>query len=120
MPLTMAAFVVGGLSLIGVPPTTGFISKWVLIEAALESGQWYIAVPIVFGSLLAVAYVWKLVEAAYFEDAPEGAAPVSEAPLSMLVPTWILILANVYFGIDTSLTLGVAEKAAMALFGGAP
>ena len=120
MPLTMAAFVVGGLSLIGVPPTTGFISKWVLIEAALEAGQWYIAVPIVFGSLLAVAYVWKLVEAAYFEDAPEGAAPVSEAPLSMLVPTWILILANVYFGIDTSLTLGVAEKAAVALFGGAP
>lgn len=120
MPLTMAAFVAGGLSLIGVPLTTGFISKWVLVEAALEAGQWYIAVLIVFSSLLAIAYVWKVVEAAYFEDGTAGAAPVSEAPLSMLVPTWILILANVYFGIDTSLTLGVAEKAAMALFGGAP
>lgn len=120
MPLTMAAFVVGGLSLIGVPLTTGFISKWILVQASLESGQWYIAALIVFSSILAIAYVWRVVEAAYFQEAPEGSTPVSEAPLSMLVPTWILILANVYFGIDTSLTLGVAGRAAVALFGATP
>ncbi|MBT6800392.1 MAG: monovalent cation/H+ antiporter subunit D family protein, partial [Rhodospirillales bacterium] len=44
MPWTMAAFVVGGLSLIGVPLTVGFISKWYLIVAALEAGYWPIAV----------------------------------------------------------------------------
>lgn len=118
MPLTMAAFVTGGLSLIGVPLTAGFISKWVLIQAALEAGWWPIAVLVVAASLIAVIYVWRVVEAAYFQEPPEGAAKISEAPLGMLIPTWILIGANVYFGIDTSLSIGVAERAAQALLGG--
>jgi multicomponent Na+:H+ antiporter subunit D len=119
MPWTMAAFVIGGLSLIGVPLTTGFISKWVLIQATLETGQWYFAVLILASSLLALVYVWRVVEAAYFRPAPEGAAQVAEAPLAILVPTWLLILANIYFGVDTSLTLGVAGRAAQTLLGGA-
>ncbi len=119
MPWTMAAFVIGGLSLIGVPATTGFISKWVLVQATLERGQWFFAVLILASSLLALVYVWRVVEAAYFRPAPEGAAEVSEAPLAMLIPTWLLILANVYFGVDTSLTLGVARRGAETLLGGA-
>jgi multicomponent Na+:H+ antiporter subunit D len=119
MPWTMAAFVIGGLSLIGGPLTTGFISKWVLVQATLERGQWYFAVLILASSLLALVYVWRVVEAAYFRPVPEGAAEVSEAPLAILVPTWLLILANIYFGVDTSLTLGVARRAAQTLLGGA-
>ena len=119
MPWTMAAFVIGGLSLIGVPLTTGFISKWVLIQATLERGQWFFAVLILVSSLLALVYVWRVVEAAYFRPVPEGAAEVSEAPLAILVPTWLLILANIYFGVDTSVTLGVARRAAQTLLGGA-
>ncbi len=120
MPWTMAAFVIGGLSLIGVPLTTGFISKWILVQAALESGFWWAAVLVLFSSLLAIAYVWRVVEAAYFQPRPEGAAAVGEAPLAMLVPTWILILANFYFGVDTSVTVDVAFKAAETLVGAAP
>ncbi len=120
MPWTMAAFVLGGLSLIGVPLTTGFISKWILVQAALEDGLWWAAVLIVFSSLLAVAYVWRVVEAAYFQPRPEAAIPAGEAPLAMLIPTWILILANFYFGVDTSVTVGVAGQAAEALVGAAP
>ena len=44
-------------------------------------------------------------------------AEVAEAPLSMLIPTWVLIGASIYFGIHTSLTLGVAERAARFLLG---
>ncbi len=120
MPWTTAAFVIGGLSLIGVPLTTGFISKWILVQAALEDGFWWAAVLVVFSSLLAVAYVWRVVEAAYFQPRPEAAIPVGEAPLAMLIPTWILILANFYFGVDTSVTVGVARQAAEALVGAAP
>jgi len=120
MPWTMAAFVIGGLSLIGVPLTTGFISKWILVQAALEDGIWWAAVLVVFSSLLAVAYVWRVVEAAYFQPRPEAAIPVGEAPLAMLIPTWILILANLYFGVDTSVTVGVARQAAEALVGAVP
>ena len=120
MPLTMAAFVIGGLSLIGVPLTTGFISKWVLVQGALEAGLIYAAVLIVLSSLLAIAYVWRVVEIAYFQEPSEKVAKLREAPLFLLVPTWVLILANLYFGIDTSVTLGVAGQAAQSLLGGAP
>ena len=54
MPLAMAAFFIAGLSLIGVPLTVGFVSKWYLIQAALENGWWPIAILIVISSLLAV------------------------------------------------------------------
>ena len=118
MPLTMAAFVVGGLSLIGVPGTVGFVSKWFLVLGALDKGLYLVAFFILASSLLAVVYVWRVVEIMYFR---ESAVPVErdEAPLSMLVPTWILIGGTVYFGLNTELTAGVAHTAAQFLLGGA-
>ena len=117
MPWTMAAFVGGGLSLIGIPLTAGFISKWYLILAVLEKGWWYLAVLIVASSLIAIIYLWRVIEAAYFREPPDDLKEVSEAPLNLLVPAWILVLANFYFGIDTSISVGVAEIAAKALMG---
>jgi len=116
MPWTMAAFVVGGLSLIGVPLTVGFVSKWYLVQAALEQGMWPVAGVVLLGSLLALMYVWKVVEVAYFREAdPE--LGISEAPLSLLAPTWLLVLGNLYFGINASDSVGVATRAAEILLG---
>ena len=115
MPLTMFAFVIAGLSLIGVPLTAGFISKWYLLTALFEMGWWPLAVLVLASSLLAVVYVWKVVEAAYFQPAPAGAAKASEAPFAMLMPIWLLTAANVYFGIDTRLPVGLANDAAQWL-----
>jgi multicomponent Na+:H+ antiporter subunit D len=117
MPLTTFAWVLGGLGLIGVPVTAGFVSKWYLIEAALERGWWPVAALVPASSLLAVAYVWRMVEAAYFEPRPEGAPALREAPASMLLTTWLLIGASLYFGVWTSLPAGVARRAAEALLG---
>jgi multicomponent Na+:H+ antiporter subunit D len=117
MPWTMAAIVAGGLSLIGVPATVGFVSKWYLIQAALEHEMWGLAALILLSSLLAVIYVWRLVEVAYFRSAPAD-APAGEAPLAMLLPTWLLVLANIWFGIDTRLSAGTALEAAARLLGG--
>jgi len=114
MPWTMAAFVAGGLSLIGVPLTVGFISKWYLIQAALEQGLWPVAAVVLVGSLLAVVYIWKVVEVAYFRDVDPDAG-ITEAPLSLLIPTWALVVANFWFGIDASATVGVAQRAAELL-----
>jgi len=114
MPWTMAAFVVAGVSLIGVPMTVGFISKWYLILAAIQSGWWPVAALVLITSLMAVIYIWRVVEAAYFHPAPEGST-VREAPLMLLIPTWTLVLANLYFGIDASLTIEVAGRAAASL-----
>ncbi len=118
MPLTMAAFVVGGLGLIGMPLTAGFISKWYLVLAALEHGYAgiVIVITILVGSLLAVAYIWRIVEAAYFQE-PEN-EPQGEAPMALLIPTWILALATIYFGLDTRLSVEGATRAAESLIGG--
>ncbi len=117
MPFTGAAVVVAGLSLIGVPGTAGFISKWVLVEAAFDNGLWWMALAIMASSLLAVIYVWRVVEALYLQ-APNPDAVHKEAPLMMIVPIWIMAGATVWFGFDTSLTLGAAETAATALLNG--
>ena len=119
MPWTMAAFVLGGLSLIGVPATVGFISKWYLVLAAVEGGHWIVAGFILLGSLMAVVYVWKVVEAAYFQEYA-GELGVTEAPLSLLIPTWTLVVANIYFGLNATLTAGVATRAAELLLGVTP
>ncbi len=120
MPWTFGAIVIGGLSLIGVPGTAGFISKWYLVVAALEQQAWISVAVILSGSLLAVVYVGKLIEALYFKPVSDAGKAVSEAPILLLLPTWALVLANVYFGLDTDLTVGVAEKAAAVLWGMQP
>lgn len=120
MPWTMAAFVVGGLSIIGVPLTAGFISKWYLILGTLENGWWPLTGAILIASLLAVIYIWRVVEVAYFRERPEGAPDVKEAPLSLLLPTWVLAAANIYFGVQTDFTVSFAKGAAASLLGGAP
>ncbi len=117
MPITMAAFVIGGMSLIGVPGTVGFVSKWYLVTGALDRGWTSVAVLILLSSLLAVVYVWRVVELAYFR-APTHDKPLRDPGLSMLVPTLILIGGTLVFGFQTELTAGVAKAAAAQLLGG--
>lgn len=119
MPWTMATFVIGGLALIGIPGTVGFISKWYLVRAALEQQRWLVAFLIVASSLLAVAYVWRVLEVAYFHPRADDDPEVAEVSISMLVPAWLLIGATVYFGLQTDLTVGIAEAAARQLLGSA-
>jgi multicomponent Na+:H+ antiporter subunit D len=117
MPWTMAAFVIGGFSLIGVPGTAGFISKWYLILAVLDRG-WLgvvLVLAIVAGSLLAVVYVWRVIEAAWFRSPPTDGAATHEAPLGLLAVTWAAALANIYFGIFTEVPLALSSMAAEGL-----
>jgi multicomponent Na+:H+ antiporter subunit D len=119
MPWTMAAFVIGGLSLVGMPLTVGFISKWYLVLGALEQGWWPVAAAVLLASLLTLVYVWRVVDAAWLRaPAAQRQTVATEAPTGMLLPLWALILANLYFGIDTSLSVGVAMQAADWLLGG--
>ncbi|MEE9387868.1 MAG: monovalent cation/H+ antiporter subunit D family protein [Paracoccaceae bacterium] len=117
MPFTSFAIVLAGLSLIGIPGTAGFISKWVLVQAALEKGWWPIAMLVVGSSLLAVIYVWRVVETLYMKPRAKDAVR-GEAPLSMLIPVWIMALATIYFGLNTELTLTTARLAADGLLAG--
>ena len=114
MPWTMAAFVLAGLSLIGVPGTAGFISKWYLITALFDQGALGIALVavIVISSLMAVAYIWRFVEIAYFQAPKDNQSIIREAPLELLVVTWCAALANLYFGLSSELPLSLSTTAA--------
>ena len=95
----------------------GFVSKWYLVMGALENGLWPVAVLILLSSLLALVYIWRVVEVAYFRQAPEEAPEISEAPASLLVPIWALVGGTVFFGVFTSLSVGLASAAARMLLG---
>ena len=120
MPLTFLAIALGGFSLIGLPLTVGFISKWYLVLAAIEGGGWILAALILASSLLAVIYVWRIVEMGYMRPRPPGAIVVEEAPWTFLLPIWILVGANLYFGVNAELTAGIASRAATMLIEVAP
>lgn len=117
MPLTTAAFVILGAGLVGVPLTAGFISKWYLISAALDNGSVVIAALLIASSLMAVVYIGKIIDVAYFKPAPVQHQDIAEAPNSILIPCWIFALLSIYFGIETNLTAGVAGRVAEALLG---
>jgi len=117
MPFTSAAFVIGGLSLIGVPGSVGFVSKWYLVIGALERDFLFVAGLILLSSLLAVVYIWRVIEV-LFVQASDSEKVASEAPVSMLVPAWILIGSSIYFGIKASWSAEIAKAAANWLMGG--
>jgi multicomponent Na+:H+ antiporter subunit D len=120
MPWTAGAAAIAGLSLIGIPLTAGFTGKWQLASTALAAGDWLVLAAIVGSSLLTVAYVWRLFEAALFGTPDTSRQPPREAPWALLVPLWLLALANLWFGVSTSLSLDLARRAALALTGGLP
>ncbi len=119
MPLTAFGLVIAGLSLIGVPGTAGFISKWYLITGALERGMWWVVAVVVVSSIIAFAYVWRVVEAAYWRPPPVAAESYGEAPAGMLVAALGMVALCVYFGFETSFSIGGAREAAHLLLGSA-
>ena len=120
MPLTMAGFVIAGLSLVGVPLTVGFVSKWYLLRAAIEAGSWAAACVIVVASVLALLYVGRVAEVAYLRAPRPGSVQerAHDGPLGSLVALWLLVAASVFFGLHTDLSVGVAQRIAAALLGG--
>jgi multicomponent Na+:H+ antiporter subunit D len=108
MPWTMAAFTVGALSLIGVPPAAGFVSKWFIISGALQAGHHVAVAVFVASTLLNAAYFLPIVHAAFFRRGPEGPhAAHGEAPWPMVVALTITAGATLglFFAADLPLAL---------------
>ena len=122
MPIVMGMFVIGGMNLIGIPLTSGFISKWFLIKAAMEKDLWIVALATLVSSLLAFVYILRVVEVAYFQE-PDAETllkdeSIAKTPLSMLVPTAVMAVATIVFGVYPTLPVTVAQQAAEMLLGG--
>lgn len=117
-PFATILFFVGGLGLIGVPGTLGFVSKWQLVSAAIENGQTYIAFAILASSLLAIAYVWRVFETLYF---PKETHTTDEKPKRLIIPlprggvqvaATIFLGATIVFGILGHIPSRFAHEAA--------
>lgn len=117
MPLTMFGIVLAGFSMLGVPGTVGFVSKWYLSIGALENGWWWVVALLMLSSLLVLAYIGRVIEVAFFRERPAGAPLLKEPPKSMLMTSWVFVLACIYLGIDTSFTVGVAQQIVSVLLG---
>jgi multicomponent Na+:H+ antiporter subunit D len=127
MPFTMGAFAVAALSMVGLPPTAGFFSKWYLVLGAVDAGQWIFVAVILVSSLLNAVYFFRVLERSYLnrggEEIVDRGAPQpafegggvdshppeqnrprwKEAPLGMLAATIILALFVLLAGIANAL-----------------
>lgn len=113
-PVLGIAFTIAGLSLIGIPGTAGFISKWFLIQAILEHSEWSLPLLIIVlaSSLMAVVYVAKVAESLFFQHAETQRQPLPLMPMTIVV---IASAANIAFGLAPQLPVEIANAAASLL-----
>jgi len=107
LPLTLTAFALAGVSSMGLPPSGGFIGKWLLLDAALYSGQWWWALTLILGGLLAAAYVFKVVGYAFTRAEVTHEARV--VPARMEWTALVLALAAVLMGLFTPWPLALLD-----------
>ncbi len=113
VPWTMAAFTVAALSMIGIPPTAGFFSKWYLARAAIENANWLFLVVILISSLLNAVYFFRILEKVYLKPLSgqtidtgiagaknmNPASRTSEVTITMLIPTLVLSFSLLLLGL---------------------
>ncbi len=115
MPVTMACMSIGILSIVGIPPTSGFICKWLIAEGAMEAGKPLFAAALLFGALFIFAYYIRILNVAYFKEPREEYKERGEAPPTMVVPIVILAVACLVFGIGAYVPLAFIKPAAESL-----
>jgi len=119
MPVTTTVFLIAGLSMIGVPGTVGFTSKWYLALGSINAGQWIFVIVILISSLLNIVYFWRVFDNIWFGH-PHEVEHIKrdEAPLSMLIPMVILAALCIFFGLFAYYPLHyVLEPLSNALLG---
>ena len=119
MPVTTTVFLVAALSMIGVPGTVGFTSKWYLALGSIEADQWIFVAVILVSSLLNIVYFWRIFDNIWFGHPHEiENIKRDEAPLTMLVPMVILGILCVFFGFFAGYPIEyIFEPLAKALLG---
>ncbi|MDP3044074.1 MAG: proton-conducting transporter membrane subunit, partial [Bacillota bacterium] len=110
MPFTMVAFTIGALSMIGVPPAAGFISKWYLAMGAIEANQLAIIVVLMLSTLLNACYFLPIVYQAFFKPVPLGESDkMHEAPAFMVVPLCLTAIGTLVLFLWPELLFNLAR-----------
>lgn len=116
MPITMLAFTVGSIGMVGILPVNGFISKWYLMGGSLDAGMPIFLIILITSALLNALYFFPIVTAAFFKKGDFEPPQRLEAPLSMLLPIALLAFISVVVGINLDLTVPFVESVAQYLF----
>ncbi len=117
MPFTMAAFTLGALSMIGIPPLGGFISKWYLVMGSIEAEQIPIIIVLAASTILNACYFLPVVYAAFFKEANPGGG-IKEAPAFMVVPLVLTAMGALALFFAPSVFLDLARMAVTGVTGG--
>ncbi len=118
LPMSVAAFALGGIALIGLPPAVGFLAKWLLLSAALASGQWWWAVVLVLGGLLTACYVFPLLARALASDAEPKI--VRAVPRSQEAAALALAIVSTLLGLVALAPVDLVQVGRPALTVGTP
>jgi multicomponent Na+:H+ antiporter subunit D len=110
MPWTMAAFALASLSMVGVPPASGFVSKWYLAIGSMERGSAWLLGVLLASSLLNAAYLGPIVYKAYFEKAPGAHGPAAREVPWMVIPLVLTALTSVLLGAFPNPVLSLAGR----------
>ena len=110
MPLSLFTFAIAGASLIGLPPSAGFLSKWLLLNVAIDAAQWWWAIVILMGGLMAATYVFRVLNIAFSsveEKAPiePKNLPITKLPTIMSLCAFLLAMLTVVLGFNAELIL---------------
>ena len=109
MPWTMAAFAIGALSMIGVPPTVGFTSKWFMLSGAMSDANW-VAIGVIFlSTVLNAGYFLPIVYAAFLKEPDEGSPNHGEAPLPIVIALTATAAGTLILFLFPGLVLQLAE-----------
>ena len=111
---TAVTVTIAGCSMVGVPLTAGFLSKYYLAVGAYEAGYWFVLPVLLASSLFTAVYVWRIVSLVWFAPADEEARIGDDVPWTMRIPGLTLAAACLVFGM-TSTGADLARQAAKAL-----
>ncbi len=107
LPLTLTAFALAGVSSMGLPPSGGFIGKWMLLDAALQAGQWWWVIIIILGGLLAATYVFKVIGHSFTRA--EMSHEAKSVPAIMEWSALVLAMAAIMLGLFASWPLALMD-----------
>ncbi len=110
MPWTMAAFALASLSIMGIPPTSGFVSKWYLAWGSVQLSSYAVLAVLLAGSLLSAAYLGPIVYKAYFEEPSEEPHEIREVPW-IAAPLAVSAAASLLLGLFPDAVLELAGRA---------
>jgi len=100
MPLSIFIFAIAGASLIGLPPTGGFIAKWLMLTSAIESQQWWWVLVMLAGGLLAAAYLFRILNLAFTSGQDVPSEPLKNGPRERLWGPLILVTITIFIGFN--------------------